>query len=255
MNFRLLGNVDAPAVMLIHGMATTAEKCYLDIARELAKSYRVILACLDGHDPYANSIFETIEQECEHIERYVNRRYGGRLFAVSGMSLGGTVTLELIRRGNIIIDRVHLDAAFCTSLGLMKTPYTLLFTKGIDYLKHGHKLPVIAVEKVFGKGNAGMTDLIYRGIEEETIKNVCNEVYSYRPSRELKDYTGAVQYWCGSDETYPKRSARALEKYLPDMRVRVFRGFGHGQMLRSRKRAYLRELKKFLTEQPEGCTE
>ena len=37
-----------------------------------------------------------------------------------------------------------------------------------------------------------------------------------------------------------------LEQYLPDMKVRVFKGFKHGEMLHERRRAYLRELCRFL---------
>ena len=84
MNFLLCGDKNAPPVLLIHGMATDAESCYGTIARKLAKRYRVIMACLDGHDPYQISTFESISVCCEKIERYIGKRFGGSVYAVSG---------------------------------------------------------------------------------------------------------------------------------------------------------------------------
>ena len=141
MNFLLCGDKNAPPVLLIHGLAADAESCYGYISRRLAKKYRVIMACLDGHDPYQESTFESISVCCEKIERYIIRRFGGKVYAVSGFSLGGNVALELMKRGRIKAGCLHLDAALCTSLGIMKTPFTLYYTKGAVLRRKGIKMP------------------------------------------------------------------------------------------------------------------
>lgn len=246
MNFLLCGKKGTPAVLLIHGEAMSAESCYEDIARALGRKYRVIMACLDGHDPYSDSLFESLTGCCERIEKYIHKRFGGRLWAISGFSLGGTVALELVKRGNIKVSRLHLDAPLCHSPGLKAIPYTLMFTKGAEFIKKGHKLPDIVVEKVYGKGNAGMQKLFYKDIDMHSVENLCTEMYSYKLSPRLERCRVPVELWCGSEEKGSKQSARDLEQYIPKMRVRVFKGFGHGQILRAHKRAYVRELKAFL---------
>ncbi len=113
MHFLTLGDTSAPAVMLIHGMATTAELCYSTIAEKLSRYYYVILAKLDGHDPDSDSVFLSLNDSCRKIEQYVKRYHSGHLYALSGFSLGGSIAVQLLQRGRIQIDKVHLDAAFC----------------------------------------------------------------------------------------------------------------------------------------------
>ncbi len=247
MNFLICGKKDGPVLLLIHGMAADAESCYGGIAKELGKRYRVIMACLDGHDPYApGSCFHSISTSCERIESYILKKHGGAVYAISGFSLGGTIALELVKRGRITTQRLHLDAAFCIDLGVMKAPYTLLFTKGIALMQSGIKLPDILIEFVFGKGNSRAAEMLYPDIDSHSIENACRDVYNYKLSPRLKRYTAPVEFWCGSNEPYPQKSARALESFFPDMRVRVFKGLGHGQMLHEHKSAYIRELEGFL---------
>jgi hypothetical protein len=55
-----------------------------------------------------------------------------------------------------------------------------------------------------------------------------------------------VVFWHGSSELYPRKSAKLLKEYLPQMQVEVFRGFGHGQFLNEHPDEYLQKLKKFM---------
>ena len=248
MNFLLCGDKNAPAVLLIHGLAFDAESCCGNIARRLAKKYRVIMPCLDGHDPYQESTFESISVCCEKIERYITKRFGGRVYAVSGFSLGGNVALELMKRGNIKAERLHLDGTLCAGLGIMKTPFKLYYTKGADMRRIGIRMPKAVTELLFGKGSLENASRISDGISGESLENACSSVFGYTLSPRLHECKVPAQYWCGSTEKYSKRSARELEKYLPGLKVRVFKGLGHGQMLREHEKAYFRELKKFLSE-------
>ena len=248
MNFLLCGDKSAPPVLLIHGMATDAESCYGAVARQLGKKYRVIMACLDGHDPYQETTFESISVCCEKIERYINKRFGGSVCAISGFSLGGNTALELMKRGVIKTRCLHLDAAFCTSAGIMKTPFTLYYTKGADMRRKGIRMPKIVTELLFGKGSLKNAEQFSEEVTSSTLGAACRDVFGYSLSPRLTKCRVPTQYWCGSREKYAKKSARSLEEYLPGLRVRVFKDLGHGQMLREHERAYIRELKKFLAE-------
>lgn len=246
MNFLLIGDPGAPVVLLIHGMATAAELCYAEVARSLSRKYRVVLACLDGHDPYKESIFQSLGSCCEKIERYVRKRFGGEIFAMSGFGLGGTVAVELMKRNLISVSRVHIDSSCCINPGLSKVPLTLVYTKGAGFMSKGHKLPASVVGKVFGKDNYSVTDLLYKEVAPESLSNACREVFSYKLSPRLERCTADIEFWCGSSDKIAKKSARSLGEFFPDMRVRVFRDLGHGEMLNLHKQAYVRELGAFL---------
>lgn len=246
MNFLTFGDSRAPAVMLIHGMATTAEICYQPIAETLAKRYFVILAVLDGHDPASDSVFLSLADSCEKIERYVQAHLGGHLYALSGFSLGGSIAVELMQRGKLRVDRVHLDAAFCLKFGILKPFYTAVFTLGIQYMQSGRRIPACITDSIFGKGNRSVQEMLFTEVRSRTIMNCCSDIYSFTLRDSLRCTTAETVFWMGEHEPYPRKTARLLRAYLPDMRVRVFRGMGHGQLLHEHPKFYCRELVRFL---------
>jgi pimeloyl-ACP methyl ester carboxylesterase len=246
MNFLTYGDSTAPAVMLIHGMVTTAEICYQSFIDKLSREYSVILAVLDGHDPDSDSVFLSLNDSCRKIEQYVKRYYNGHLYALSGFSLGGSIAVQLMQRGKIQIDKVHLDAAFCLKFGVLKPFYTALFTCGIRYMQSGRTIPACIMDSVFGKGNRSVQEMLFRSVKSETIRNCCNHVYSFTLHDSLQNTKSEVLFWMGENEPYPHKTAHLLRRYLPDMQVRVFKGMGHGQLLHEHPKYYLRELLKYL---------
>jgi hypothetical protein len=71
-------------------------------------------------------------------------------------------------------------------------------------------------------------------------------VYGYEISGEVSNFGGKVAFWHGSSEPYPRKSAKLLKKYLPQMQVEVFSGLGHGQLLNEHPDEYLKRLKTFM---------
>ena len=246
MDFMTYGTPDSPPVMLIHGMATTAEICYHEIAQKLKERYYVILAVIDGHNENDDSDFISLQDSCEKIEKYVTENFGGRLYGISGFSLGGSISVMLLQRGMIKAEKVHLDAAFCVKLGLLSPVYTALFVRGIGWMQSGRQLPDIITEHVFGKGNNSVKEMLYTGVSNNTIINCCHDVYRFELTERLRGCTAEVTYWLGENEQYPRKTAALLRKYLPEMQVRMFAGMGHGQLIHEHKAYYCRELMRFL---------
>ncbi|MBR5091025.1 MAG: alpha/beta hydrolase [Ruminiclostridium sp.] len=246
MRFITYGNADLPPVMMIHGMATTAEICYDRIAKKLSTRYHVILAVLDGHDDKSDSIFVSVDDSCKKIERYVSENFGGHLYAISGFSLGGSIAVELLQRGNISIEKAHLDAAFCIKLGALAPVYTFIFTEGIRYIQSGRKVPESITGHIFGKGNNSVIEMLFYDIKRDTILNGCHDVYRFELREELRDCGAETVFWFGSNEKFPRKTARLLRKYMPKMKVCVFKGMGHGQLLHEHPDYYLKRLTIFL---------
>lgn len=110
MRFSVYGKKDGLPVMLIHGMAETAHSCFDSIIPKLSE-YCIILAEVDGH--YPQSVYASADKCCEEIEKYVCESFGGRMHGLVGFSMGGSISVKLMGRGNIAIENVILDAAFC----------------------------------------------------------------------------------------------------------------------------------------------
>ncbi len=244
MRFIEKGNDNKRSFMLIHGMANTAS--YFNGLLPYLQDYHVILCELDGHSTREKGDFTSIADTCQKIERYVNEKLGGRLYGLLGFSLGATISVELLSRGNIAVEKTILDAPFTVKMGLMTYPFKFLFQGGIWLLKKGVHIPDFLVEMVMGKGNAGVVDAFYEGVSLKTIGKACMEIYTYKIKPGLSEHSEPVVLWRGQNEPFPKKSAKLLKRYLPQMKIRVFKGMGHGQMLREHTGIYAKRLLEFL---------
>ena len=245
MVFTTYGDKTLPSLMLIHGMANTAQSCYGQIVPYLDEYY-VILCEVDGHTDKETGLFISIEDSCEKIERYVSENLAGILFGLSGFSMGATLAVELMSRNKIKINKVILDAAFCVKMGVLAPIYTRAFCWAINKIKSGETIPTIMIESVMGKGNSGIVDTFYKNIEIQSIKHVCADIYGYEISSEISDFSGEVVFWYGSNEPYPRKTVKLLKRYLPKMQVEVFEGMGHGQFLNEHSEEYAKKIKECL---------
>lgn len=132
MNFKCFGEKESESVLFIHGMASSAMQCYEPILKYLT-DYYVILAEVDGHSEELDELV-SLEQNCNEIENYIINNLSGQLFCISGFSMGATMAVEIISRGNISVSKVHLGAPFLVKMGLLTKPYEYIFCKAIERL-------------------------------------------------------------------------------------------------------------------------
>lgn len=172
------------------------------------------MAEVDGHNPNAGKL-ESLVKNCDEIEKYVKENLDGKLFCLSGFSMGGTMAVELVGRGNICVDKLHLDAAFLTKMGILTKPYEFIFCKAIDRIKRGKHLPKFLMDYVMGKDNNSVVEMLYTDITSDTIRNACEFVYKYDIPDKIRDYKGSTLFWRGANEKYPKKARRCLKGIFP----------------------------------------
>ena len=244
MNFLTLGDKENQSVMFIHGMASTAKLCYEPLL-EYLKDYYVILAEVDGHSDSLGEL-ESLADNCTEIERYVIENLEGELYCLSGFSMGGTMAVEIVGRGNVRISKVLLDAAFLTKMGVLTKLYEKLFCKGISRMQRGKKIPKPLMDLIMGKDNNSVARMLYPGVTSKTITNACEYVYRYDIPEGIRLYTGQVVFWHGSNEPYPRKSARLLKEYLSKLEVVEYENMGHGQYLHEHSAEYAAKLIEYL---------
>jgi len=245
MRFVTMGSEEFPTLLFIHGLSATAESCYGKVGRLLQNNWHIVLCELDGH--YDGSpVFSGIEDACEQIEAYVLENHHGRIRGLVGLSLGGTIAVSVLSRGKIQIERTVLDAAFCVDMGILRGCYGWFFPKGVARVRDKKYVPGRLIELFMGKGNRSMTQMIYPGITVETCRNACRDVYSYHISGKLRNTSSLVEFWRGSREPYPAKSAVLLMKYLPSMAERIFPDMGHCQFLHEHPTKYAALLDQFM---------
>lgn len=88
--------------------------------------------------------------------------------------------------------------------------------------------------------------MLYTGVTQKTITNVCEYVYRYDIPEGIRRYIGQTVFWYGSNEPYPRRSAELLKGYLPKLEVVEFENMGHGQYLHEHSAEYAAKLIEYL---------
>ena len=240
MNFLCFGDKNNQSILFIHGMASTAMLCYEPILKMLP-DYHVILAEVDGHSERTGELV-SVENDCDEIEHYILDNLSGHLYCLSGFSMGATMAVEIIGRGNVNVAKTHLDAAFLTKMGLLSRPYEYIFCKAIKRIQNGKAIPKFMMDAVMGRDNRSIIEMLYQNITPNTIKCVCEFVYQYSIPENIKNYKGTVLFWRGSNEQYPRKSAALLKKYLPAMMDVEIEHMGHGQYLHEHSDEYASKL-------------
>ena len=244
MNFLSFGDKNNQSILFIHGMASTAMLCYEPILKMLP-DYHVILAEVDGHSERTGELV-SVENDCDEIEHYILDNLSGHLYCLSGFSMGATMAVEIIGRGNVNVAKTHLDAAFLTKMGLLSRPYEYIFCKAIKRIQNGKAIPKFMMDAVMGRDNRSIIEMLYQNITPNTIKCVCEFVYQYSIPENIKNYKGTVLFWRGSNEQYPRKSAALLKKYLPAMMDVEIEHMGHGQYLHEHSDEYASKLIEYL---------
>ena len=245
MNFITFGNKNNKSILFIHGLASTADLCFKPLLAYL-QNYYVIFCQLDGHCSSKPNDLVSMKQTIDNIEEYMLNEMSGSVYGLCGFSMGATIAVELIGRGNISASRVLLDAAITAELGLMATPFTYAFIIGTSRIKNKKPIPKFLLDKIMGKDNLSVIEMMYPQISKNTIKNACKFIYHYKPPKNLTKFSNPVMFWRGSEEPIPEKSEKILRKYLSQMKTEVFEGMGHGQFLHEHPKEYAEKLRLFL---------
>lgn len=247
MNYLEYGPEDGKAVMLVHGLCSTAEQCYGPIVGPLVEAgYRVVLVEVDGHSDRVPGDLVSLPACCRDIEEYVDRNLDGRLHCLGGFSMGATMAVEIVGRGNLDIGRAYPDAPLTLQLGWRAPVFEFLFMYGTKWLERGWPVPKPLLASVMGKGNVSVVEMLYPRTSLRTIRNACDYLYHYDVPRGLACFKGPFKVVHGDREPYPTRSVELLRAYLPQLEENVYPGLGHGQQLHEHPQEYAQELLEFL---------
>ena len=87
---------------------------------------------------------------------------------------GATMAVELIARGNISVEKVLLDAAIVIEMGLMALPFQWAFMIGTSRIRHGKPIPQFLLNKMMGKDNHSVIEMMYPQITKKQFRVLVN---------------------------------------------------------------------------------
>lgn len=110
MRIHVYGNKDKPELMLLPGNCLNGQDNFGEVIDLLRDTYHVICVCYDGFDGNEKTVFKDMLTEAGMLEKYVQENYAGRLHAVYGSSLGGSLAALLMQRKVIHMDHVIIGS-------------------------------------------------------------------------------------------------------------------------------------------------
>lgn len=102
-------NINDEVIFLLHG-GGLAPWNYFEEAMLLQEKYHIIIPVLDGHKG-SDRDFTTIEENTRSIIAYIDKRFGGEVFLIGGLSLGGQILVEMLSQCKDICQYAIVESA------------------------------------------------------------------------------------------------------------------------------------------------
>ena len=236
-----VGQENQDVIVLLHGggLSWWQYQAQMDL---LCENYHVVLPILDGHAG-SDADFTSIEDNAKRLLDYIDKTYGGSVFLIAGLSLGGQILLEMLALRKDICQYAIVESAAIIPDKLTAGLVAPLFSMSFPLIK----------KKWFAKMQfcyLGIRADLFEHYYEDTVKLSKQNLIAftkasslYQVKKNLKNSLARVRIIVGEKETKKMHaSARYLHDLLPDSRLEIKAGLAHGQYAINQPDLYVKEL-------------
>ena len=223
------GQQNPNVIMLLHGGGLSWWN-YREVAQKLAEQYHVVLPILDGHAD-SDAPFTTIEDNAARLISYIDTYFGGQVLAITGLSLGGQITVEMLSQRKDICQYALLESALVKPMKLTHALIVPSFGMSYGMIK----------QKWFAKLQADYLG-IPKALFDDYYRDTCkiskvdmiaflkaNSMYSMKPN--LAETTAKIKIVSGAKEQKNIRdSAKLLHQAIPGSSMEILPGLRHGDL-------------------------
>ena len=243
------GDRSKPVMLLIHGMLTPWQ-IWEDAAAHFSKDFFVVIPELDAHTEDKPSRFRSVEREAEKLAEYVQKNFGGRIYALCGLSMGGRIAAVLAGRADFKTEYLVLDGA-----PLKRLPGIL-----ISFMKKGYRSIIEKTKqrdpKVIESCKQSFLPERYHeaffkladNMENESIDRILESVFS---DFEYKKYDSGMKllfmHGTKGSESVSKRAALKMKSVNPQTKILCFEGYAHAQAACFEPDKWIRAVDRFIT--------
>ena len=243
------GNGQSPAILLLHafGMHWSMWQGVIDA---LKADYHVLVPSLEGHEDKQRTVFTTVEHNAQSISDWLCQNGYQKIYAVIGVSLGGSVTIKLLSLKTVYIDYAVIDAGI-TPVGFNRFREFLEVSSNLFMIFAAHNLHLIKLMGLYNQYSQKQMEKFHamiKTISWKTAKNVFYGVDTYALPDSLPDVPTHIAYWYGSlEEKERKAAAERVKQLFPNVTVFCFDGYNHAQMCLAKPAIYVTNFKSFVT--------
>lgn len=230
MKFLEYGDPNKKCIILIHGFQSPYQ-IYEDYISHYSRDFHIIVPILTGHDPEIQEDFQSFEQCAKELETFYMERYGTKVYAVYGMSMGGVLACQLWERRQLQIHRLILDSSPLLSYNRL---ICNVLTK--QYLKMTHKAQnrdektlQRAVRSIIRKEQLDYFLTLLDHMSDTTIINCIEAVSRYSLSKDINTPNTYIYYFYGDkvNELLCRKVAKFLKKHYAHSTTICLSNKGH----------------------------
>lgn len=223
------GDPKKEKIILIHGFESPYQ-IWDDYVDYYKKDFCLIVPILTGHNINEKEDFISFEKCAKELEDYYTSRYGNKVFAIYGMSMGGVLASFIWKNRNIEIKKLILESSPILGYGKMMTNMLIK-----QYLSITHKAQAGDKKTLKQAINSMVTEdkldiflKLLNHITDTTITNYITEIGKFRLDVEDENNT-EIYYLYGSkiNEILFKKVAKYLEKKYQNAKTICLKGKGH----------------------------
>ena len=238
------GKQNRDTVFLLHGCGLSWWN-YREVATLLEKDYHVMLPVLDGHAD-SDATFTTIEDNAARLISYININFGGQVVILGGLSLGGQITLEILRQRPDICRYALIESALVKPSKLTAALIDPTFGMSYGLIK----------QRWFAKMQAD-----YLGIPKELFEDYYRDTCAitkadmiaflkanctYKIKAGLAETTAKVKIVAGSrEQNNILNSAKLIYQAIPGSQLEILPGLRHGDLSINHPERYVQMLKEW----------
>lgn len=104
------GDKSNPVLVLIHG-GGLSDWMWQPQIDALQNDYHIMTVVLDGHGEAYETPFDSIEASAQQIIASIDQNFGGKVFAICGLSIGAQITVEILSRQKSITEKAIIESA------------------------------------------------------------------------------------------------------------------------------------------------
>lgn len=232
------GKENEKIIMLLHG-GGLSWWCFKDVATLLNSEYHIVIPILDGHSDSDRS-FTGIEDNAQEIIDFINQNYGGKIFMLAGLSLGGQILLEILSAQPDICSYAIVESALVYP---MKTTYKLI--------EPTYKLCYKLIKKRWFSKLQFNSLKIKKDLFEAYYTDTCkiskadliailksNSDYSLKHT--ISNTNARVLVIAGDKERKIMiNSAKKIHSCIPESELKLLKGYTHGELSINRAEEYV----------------
>ena len=223
------GDKSKRKLILIHGFQSPWQ-VWEKYIKHYKNDFHVIVPIISGHNPEVKENFISLLKDAKELEDYIITNYGGKVYGIFGMSMGGVLTATLWQNQRLKFEKVIFDGSPLLSLNSFMKKFTRNF-----YLKVTHKTQQRdkkTLEQASSICPEEYMDIFVKlldNMSDATIEKCLDSIADFKLKTNI-DSPGTKAYFfhgTAMNETLAKKSAKYVKKHYPETVVKCFKGKAH----------------------------